>query len=194
MKSSDTSPLVLVCSSADSQSACRGMHFSTEQDNAPSEPESMGSPSCDNVYSADLKGSGWRSGRAKTAAVLACPLDSKLSTIEGFSDCAASDVNAFREFAIREGILRENAMRGCGSSAMEEKEESVAPWKRRELEDCPSSPSTGSREVTTATGCPVSLNSARKASFVVVANARRADGARQRCAPLAKRWNIEREK
>lgn len=62
MKSSDTGPLVLACSSADSQSVCRGMHSSTEQDSAPSEPESMGSPSCDNVYSVDLKGSGWRSG------------------------------------------------------------------------------------------------------------------------------------
>jgi hypothetical protein len=30
--------------------------------------------------------------------------------------------------AIREGTRRENATRGCGSNAMDEKEDSVAPW------------------------------------------------------------------
>jgi len=129
MKSSDTSPFG---SSVDSQSVCRGMHFSTEHDNAPSESESRGNPSRDNVYSTDLKGSGYTSERAKMAAVPACLLDSRLRTSEGVDadDGSESGMNAFKECAIREGIFRENAMRGYGSSAMEEKEESVAPWKR----------------------------------------------------------------
>jgi len=51
-----------------------------------------------------------------------------------------------REVAILEGILRENATRGYGSMAIEEKEDKVAPWKVRLEESC------RRRDVTTATG------------------------------------------
>lgn len=57
--------------------------------------------------------------------------------------------------AIREGTRREKATRGSGSSAMEEKEERVAPW----YVDVDGS---GRRAVTTATDCAVSRRSRRR--------------------------------
>lgn len=57
-----------------------------------------------------------------------------------------------RDVAMREGMRRENATRGCGSIAMEVKEERVAPWYT--LED--------SKDVTTVTGWAVSRRRARR--------------------------------
>ena len=70
---------------------------------------------------------------------------------------------------MREGIRREKATSGCGSSAMEVNEERVAPWKR-ELEGSACGvdglASAGMSEVTTATGCAVSRSRARRSRRV----------------------------
>jgi hypothetical protein len=91
---------------------------------------------------------------------------------EGF-ECLLSSV-ARNEVARREGTRRENATRGCGSRAMEVKEERVAPWYRGDT-DMWSSGSCFSEEedsecrmvVTTVTGWAVSRNKARKSSFTL---------------------------
>jgi hypothetical protein len=60
--------------------------------------------------------------------------------------------------AIRDGIRSENVTRGCGSKAMEENEESVAPWNS----ECgPALLSKGMWDVTIATDCA----EPRKTSF-----------------------------
>ena len=75
--------------------------------------------------------------------------------------CAAHvEGEALRADAMREGTRRENATRGRGSSAIEVKEERVAPWN--------AGVDAGRRAVTTATGCAVSRRSARSASPVDV--------------------------
>lgn len=70
-----------------------------------------------------------------------------------------------REVAMREGMRREKATSGCGSSAMEVKEESVAPWKRELVGSAcgvDGLAPAGMSEVTTATGCAVPRRRVRR--------------------------------
>ena len=75
---------------------------------------------------------------------------------------------------MREGMRSEKATRGCGSIAIDVKEDSVAPWKRewlRELEEFVLRCASGMSEVTTATGCAVSRSNLRRSCRAVLDDA-----------------------
>lgn len=70
---------------------------------------------------------------------------------------------------MRDGMRSENAMSGCGSSAMLLNDDSVAPWKRacgEGAEDDADEDGGGMSAVTTATGCAVSRRRWRRSVWM----------------------------
>lgn len=99
-------------------------------DNAPNVPDKIGNPSSDldHCTSKSSSGRGWRSGLENLTARSGCAAERMFMTM-----CAVLVLDilftcVFRAVAMREGMRRENATSGRGSSAMEVNEDSVAPW------------------------------------------------------------------
>jgi len=104
--------------------SCSGQDEIILHDSAPSASSSTGSPSSVKACGASLNGSEYRSARENATAVDICVAERTLMTI-----CAGSTGSTvLREVAMREGSRSEKATSGCGSIAIEENEESVAPW------------------------------------------------------------------